>query len=258
MKTVGDTRVTNHPPVSQEPGDPPATEREPDAQGSARVAMRILIVSSVRLLRDGLAIMLERRPRVESVRLACSADDAMAMLREFTPTVILLDVSAADGVAGARRIAARVDGVQVIGFAAGERDHDVLSYAAAGIAAFISRDASAEDLFAAVDRAANGELLCSPRVAGTMFRNLATLSTLARMAPNAAEAALTGREREIVRCIDEGMSNKEIARLLRIGVSTVKNHVHSILEKLHVSRRSEAAARLRGAALRERTAQIEI
>lgn len=258
MKTVAETHVSHHPPVSQEAARPSSTERRSYGHGSARMPMRILIVSSVRLLRDGLAMLLEQRPWVESVRLASSDVDAIAALRDFMPTLILLDVSAPDGVAAARRIAGLVDDVQVIGFAAGDGDHDVLSYAAAGVAAFISRDASAEELFAAVDRAANGELLCSPRVAGTMFRSLATLSTLARVAPNAAEAALTGREREIVRCIDEGMSNKEIARLLRIGVSTVKNHVHSILEKLHVTRRSEAAARLRGAESRGRPARIEI
>jgi two-component system, NarL family, nitrate/nitrite response regulator NarL len=262
MQVAGDREIPRQPHAGSTPSDYPAREPSVTSQGvpvaSARAAMRILVVSSVRLVRDGLAMLLERRPRVEAVRLVRSAEDAVLALRTFSPTLILLDVAGRDGLAAAERLGPRADGVQIVGFAAGEQERDVLAYAAAGIAAFIPREASIDEVFATVDRAADGELLCSPRVAGAMFRNLATLTALTRTTPATAEAALTGREREIVRCIDEGMSNKEIARLLRIGVSTVKNHVHNILEKLGVSRRSEAAARLRGVDPEPRRSEAEI
>jgi two-component system, NarL family, nitrate/nitrite response regulator NarL len=157
--------------------------------------------------------------------------------------VILLDVATEDGLAAARRLAETAPEVQLLGFAARAQDHDVLAYAQAGITGFVPRDASTEDLFAAIERASRGEFLCSPRIAATLFRHLATLASVPHPAP--AAGTLTDREREILRCIDEGITNKEIARRLCIEVSTVKNHVHNILDKPNVRRRGEAAARLR-------------
>jgi two-component system nitrate/nitrite response regulator NarL len=206
--------------------------------------LRILIVSPVRLLRDGLATILDSRARVHSVCSAPNADVALAALAKFGPTLILMDVASDDGLSAARRLLAASAGIHMLGFAAREYDHDVLAYAEAGMSGFVPRDASTDDLFEAIDRAMNGELLCSPSAAGTMYRRIAAMAGIRgneRDTPH-----LTGREREIVRCIDLGLSNKEIARELYIGVSTVKNHVHNILEKLRVSRRGEAAAQIRG------------
>jgi len=90
-----------------------------------------------------------------------------------------------------------------------------------------------------------GEAVCSPRVAGALLRRIAALATDGRS--DRVPAHLTKREREIMGLIDEGLSNKEIAKRLRIEVATVKNHVHNILEKLQVHRRGEAAARVRAA-----------
>jgi DNA-binding NarL/FixJ family response regulator len=205
--------------------------------------LRILIVSPVRLLRDGLAAMLQQRANVQSVQAAESAEVATEFLERFAPTLILLDVATDDGLSVARRLADAAGDVQILGFAARAHDHDVLAYAGAGITGFVPREASAQDLFDAIDRAVNGELLCSPRIAATLFKRLAALSSVPK--PSAGPAQLTGREREIVRFIDEGLSNKEIARHLSIEVSTVKNHVHNILEKLHVTRRGKVPARVR-------------
>jgi two-component system, NarL family, nitrate/nitrite response regulator NarL len=107
----------------------------------------------------------------------------------------------------------------------------------------VTREASAEHVAEAVWRAANDELACSPRVAASLLRHVRELAAL--RPPDAAGPGLTPREREIVGLIDEGLSNKQIASRLCIELPTVKNHVHNILEKLHVSRRGEAVARLR-------------
>lgn len=207
--------------------------------------MRCLIVSPVRLLRDGLAMLLRERPQVEVVHTAASARDAVTVLQSFNATVMLLDVSARERPEVVRQISAVAPAIQIVGFAAGDEEQDVLACAEAGIAGFVSREASIEDLFEALDRSARGELICSPRAAGTMFRHLANLGSRPTGAKDEG-VPLTGREREILRCVAEGLSNKEIANRLRIGVSTVKNHVHRVLEKLRVNRRGEAAAHLRG------------
>jgi DNA-binding NarL/FixJ family response regulator len=213
------------------------------AEAASDGRLQILIVSPVRLLRDGLAVLLRQRPNMRSVEAVESAELAIEALERFTATIILLDVATEDGLTVARRLADAARGVQILGFAARAHDHDVLAYASAGITGFVPREASAQDLFDAIDRAVNGELLCSPRIAATLFKHLAALSSAPK--PDLGSSQLTGREREIVRFIDEGLSNKEIARHLSIEVSTVKNHVHNILEKLHVTRRGKVPARVR-------------
>ncbi|NJM92520.1 MAG: response regulator transcription factor [Rhodospirillaceae bacterium] len=206
-------------------------------------SQQILLVSPVRLLRDGLAVMLQQRPRIQRVQTAESADAAIAALEQFMPTLILLDVATEDGLLTARRLAEAAEGLRILGFAARAYDHDVLAYASAGIAGFVPREASSQELFDAIDRVVNDELLCSPRIAATLFRQLATLS--GRSKPTNGPGPLTDREREIARFIDDGLSNKEIALQLSIEVSTVKNHVHNILEKLRVTRRGKISARVR-------------
>jgi DNA-binding NarL/FixJ family response regulator len=99
-----------------------------------------------------------------------------------------------------------------------------------------------------------GELPCTPRLAATLFQRLA-LHASHRQDDGAL--GLTAREREILTLIDGGLSNKEIAHRLNIEVATVKNHVHRILDKLHVKRRGEAAARIRGARSAERSRTLD-
>jgi DNA-binding NarL/FixJ family response regulator len=121
-----------------------------------------------------------------------------------------------------------------------ETEHDVIPCAEAGVAACLPRETTLADLSATIERVAAGESNASPRVAAMLLRRIATLAER-----NSPEANLTAREEEILVLIDDGLSNKQIARRLSIELPTVKNHVHNILEKLHVHRRYEAAARMR-------------
>jgi DNA-binding NarL/FixJ family response regulator len=95
-------------------------------------------------------------------------------------------------------------------------------------------------LVATLESATRGEALFSPRMAASLLRRVAALA--ATQPSPSAQVRLTPRERDIMRLLDEGLSNKEIAQRLGIEVATVKNHVHNILEKLQVHRRGEAAA----------------
>ena len=119
----------------------------------------------------------------------------------------------------------------------------MLPLAEAGIAGWVTREASVDDLRATVASAAAGEAVFSPRLAASLLRRVAALASERRVGAQATP--LTRRQREILALIDEGLSNKEIARRLSIEVATVKNHVHNILEKLEVTRRAEAAALVR-------------
>jgi two-component system nitrate/nitrite response regulator NarL len=120
----------------------------------------------------------------------------------------------------------------------------VLGCAEAGVAGYVPREASLEDLVETIGCASRGELRCSPQLGVTLLRQLALRA--AGVDDAASRAPLTSREVEIVRLIEHGLSNKEIATRLGIQVATVKNHVHNLLEKLRIHRRAEAADRLRG------------
>jgi two-component system nitrate/nitrite response regulator NarL len=212
---------------------------------------RALVVSDVRLYREALAWRLSQPGRVKVVGTAQDAAIALEQLSALAPDVVVVDRAMPDALSTAKSIA-ELSCAKVVAFAIADMDQAVIECAEAGLAGYVTRDGSVEDLVDAVERAMRGEVLCSPRVAATLFRRLAALSAAApATAPR--ETELTQREREIGLLIERGLSNKEIARHLSIGTATVKNHVHHILEKLDVRRRGEAAASLRDAGTSRRT-----
>jgi two-component system, NarL family, nitrate/nitrite response regulator NarL len=206
--------------------------------------LRIAIVADIRLYREGLAEILRRQNDVTVVATAASSDCTRAILPELSPELVLVDMGLPDGLAAIRSIASALPEAKVVSLGVGEDDGAVLACAEAGAVGYVPREGSLHDLLAVIASVARGEAVCSPRIAAALLRRVASLA--AHRAVNQVPASLTSREREIVRLIDAGLSNKDIARRLCIEVATVKNHVHNILEKLHVHRRSEAAAHLRG------------
>ena len=210
---------------------------------SATQRARIMIVSSVRLFRDGLALLAARAGTWESVVVARNLDEVRACMHTAEPTVALIDAADASTLDLARFLARSRMIVGVIAFAATDDVDGRLLLAEAGVSGYVSRDGSIADVMDAVDRARAGELDCSPRMSAALARRLAKLAHGDEM--DARAESLSYREREIVRLIDTGMSNKEIARALHIEVATVKNHIHHILHKLGAHRRGEAAAILR-------------
>jgi two-component system, NarL family, nitrate/nitrite response regulator NarL len=211
----------------------------------------IIIVSDTRLYREALAVSLTRVDRVVVVGVADTVASALTYIEESNPDVALLDFAMPDALALPHAIAAARMRVKVVAFSVADTGDEICECAEAGIAGYVARNGSKEDLIAAVENAVRGEVLCSPRVAASLFRRLAAHVQTTRQRP--PKAALTSREQDIVALIDRGLSNKEIARQLKISLPTVKNHVHNILDKLQVRRRGAAAALLREAALARST-----
>jgi DNA-binding NarL/FixJ family response regulator len=203
---------------------------------------RLFIVSDVRLVSEGLALALSQEP---SVVVVGSSDLSVspAGISQFFPNVLLLDVARPSSLDLCRQLRQVLPDVKIVAFAVAEVDREIIACAEAGVSGFVSRKGSIQELVAAVHRAARHELLCSPRTAALLFSRVAVLSPTSGTA--VSQNILTRREREIVALIEKGLSNKEIAHVLRIGHATVKNHVHSILAKLQVRRRGEAAAHTR-------------
>src|SRR5262249_53779881 len=132
----------------------------------------------------------------------------------------------------------------LIAFASSDDLDARLTLAESGVTGYISRDGSLDDLIDVVAAACRGELVCSPRLAGGLARRPARVAA-ADGEFGGRGALRTFRERDLIRLVDEGKSNKEIARDLNIELATVKNHIHRILSKLGVRRRGEAAALVR-------------
>jgi two-component system nitrate/nitrite response regulator NarL len=205
--------------------------------------IRVAIVTDIRLYREGLADALGRQGDVEVIGTAASGVVGLERVRHLLPDIVLLDMALADGVATVRALAATTPGVKVVALAVPETERHVLAIAEAGIAGYVPREGSFDDLMASLRSAANGEVHCSPKIVASLFRRVATLALERR--PDRIPERLTPRELEIVELLDEGLSNKAIAQRLCIELSTVKNHVHNILEKLELGSRAEAAAWIR-------------
>jgi DNA-binding NarL/FixJ family response regulator len=203
---------------------------------------RVLVATGVAIYEHCLVKVLGSYATIEVAGSARTVAEAIATADALHPDLVLLDVSLPHALDGVRALRAPLRRIPVLGFAVGD-DRDVLACVEAGIAACVPREASLAELVSAMTCAMRGEALCSPRIAGALFRRVADLAE--RGTPGIESSALTNREREIVALIERGLSNKEIARQLGIELPTVKNHVHHILAKLSVGRRSEAAARLR-------------
>jgi two-component system, NarL family, nitrate/nitrite response regulator NarL len=200
---------------------------------------RVFMLSGNRLLREAAALALADLGMIDIVGSSDTPTQFM-LTGDVCPDVVLLD--AATHGKPEMVIAARdsFEGVKIIAFGLEERDDVIVTCAKAGVSGFVTANASLEDLIAAVHATVRGELICSPRIAGILLSQVRKLAVQSHCSPKTL--ALTTREREIVVLMSEGLSNKQIARSIKVQNATVKNHVHSILGKLGVRSRCEAVA----------------
>ena len=206
--------------------------------------VRLLILGEVGLYREALAGSLGRDPRFEVVAVAAGVEEALELLGQVDAEILLLDTRImSEGTVAVRELAVAAPQVKLIALAVPEIEDEVIALAEAGASAYVTPDGSIEELASVVQCVERGEVLCSPGMVAGLFRRVAALAGEGGLDPT--EEKLTERELDVLRLIEEGLSNKEIAATLSIELPTVKNHVHRILEKLHVHRRSEAAARAR-------------
>lgn len=208
--------------------------------------VRVLVASDVRLYRERLTEILARHPGFGIADTVADAAELLPRLAARPADLVLLDMAMRGSIAVLLALRAAEPHVKIVAVTVGDREEEVLACARAGVGGYVLRDGSPDDLVAVVASVARAEIVCPPRVAAALMRHLATLAPGA--GSTSSPGRLTRREGEIVELIDRGLTNKEIARALGVEVATVKNHVHNILEKLRVHRRTEAAALVRGTA----------
>jgi DNA-binding NarL/FixJ family response regulator len=212
------------------------------------MALHVLVVSDVKLVRDGVMLALCQQKGLQVVGTAdtCEAREQNELLR---PDVLLLDVTRQESLDRVRELVAAAPACKVVAFGVRETGEEILAIAAAGTAGYISASADACDVARVLERVLCDELPCSPRTAASLFRGIAALCRPGEeSAPSIAESragSLSARELQVAYLIDRGLTNKQIARRLRIEAATVKNHVHNMCRKLQVHHRGQAVARLR-------------
>jgi two-component system, NarL family, nitrate/nitrite response regulator NarL len=211
--------------------------------------LRIVIVSEVRFVREALAEILERDPSVSVVGLSAELAKVVALSAALRPDIVLLDAAYSKGAVAVSQTRDVIPDLRIVVFAVRETEEDIIAWAEAGAIGYVPRTAAVADLVRLVTNIHDGEQPCSSRVAGGLMRRIAGTASLGNgpktSIPSFPPPALTARERQTAELITIGLSDKEIARRLKIGVGTTKSHVHNLLGKLNVHRRGQVVARLR-------------
>jgi DNA-binding NarL/FixJ family response regulator len=206
----------------------------------------VVVAIGVRLFREGLTDVLARHPTVRVVATAADGESLDEALAAGEPDVLLVDVALVPATAGIQRLHARSPGLKIVALGDFVEPSEVVAYAEAGVAGFVTRDQALGELVTTLESVVRGHLHCPPHVAAALLQRVASVAAGNGAARHASGRRLTARELEIVSLLGDGLSNKQIARRLSIEVPTVKNHVHNILEKLEVASRTDAALWARG------------
>jgi DNA-binding NarL/FixJ family response regulator len=203
-----------------------------------------VIVSQIRFFSEGLVEALSRDPRIKILGYCATTSQALDMIIGSKPDIVLLDAALSDGRSTVVQIRAMSSWVKVIALAVNETEDNVVAWAKAGVCGYIPNTTPLSNVIDLLAEIAQGRQACSTDVAGGLLRRIA--HTGHEIPSFVLPASLTDREREILRLIGAGLSNKDIARRLNISLATTKAHVHNLLGKLNVRRRGEATACIHG------------
>jgi DNA-binding NarL/FixJ family response regulator len=209
--------------------------------------IRILLVDDQRLMREGLRILLELESGLEIVGEAGDGQAGLDAYEALQPDVVLMDVRmpGMDGVEATWRLRERWPDARVVILTTFDDDEYVFEGLRAGAMGYLLKDVSGHDLAEAVRTVAAGGVLIQPSVARKVVAEFARVAPPARAADAGLAEPLSEREREILELLALGLSNREIADRLSLAPGTVKNYVTTILQKLGVRDRTQAAIRAR-------------
>ncbi len=198
------------------------------------MAVRVLITDDHSVVRQGLRMFLSLDPELEVVGEAADGEEALRMARDLSPDVVLMDLvmPVMDGISATGAIRSELPDVEVIALTSVLEDASVTGAVKAGAIGYLMKDTEAEELGRAIKAAAEGRVYLAPEAAARLMREVRT--------PESPET-LTERETEVLQLLARGKANKQIATSLYVTEKTVKAHVSSILAKLGVQSRTQAA-----------------
>lgn len=204
--------------------------------------VRVLICDDQTVVREGLAAILSTDDEIEVIGLARNGEEALALAAADPPDVVLMDLNmpVLNGVQATRRLHLGHPAVRVLVLTTYADDAWVMDAIRAGAAGYLLKDTRRDDLVAAVKGTAAGKSFLDPAVAGTLMRQVVAEPAPRPVAEAPAEA-LTERELDVLRLLAQGYSNPEIAQRVHLASGTVRNYVSTILQKLGVEDRTQAA-----------------
>lgn len=201
---------------------------------------RVVVADDQAVVREGIVMLLGLLPGIEVVGAARDGDEAVALVAELAPDVVLMDLRMprCDGVEATRRIRGDHPGTQVVVLTTFADDESLFAALRAGARGYLTKDAQGDDIVKAVTDVLAGQAGLAPAVQ----RRLLERVTEPQQAPAPAEPpdGLTAREAEVLSLVAEGLSNKEIAGRLHIGAATVKTHINNLFAKTGVRDRAQA------------------
>lgn len=202
---------------------------------------RILIVDDHEVVRLGLKALLEQHPQFEVVAEAGNSKEALEQVERYLPDVVLMDIRlpGESGIEATERITTNYPEIRVIILTSYAEDEMLFSAIRSGASGYVLKQIGAEDLIKAVEAIGRGEALLDPAVTQRVFQEV---RRAVREEEASAFANLSQQEKHVLLLVSEGRTNREIAKTLFLGEGTVRNYVSSILSKLTVSNRAEAAA----------------
>lgn len=202
---------------------------------------RILLVDDHEVVRLGLRALLERHPQFEVVAEAGTARDAIEQVEQYSPDVVVMDIRlpGGSGIEACEEISGNHPNTKVIMLTSYAEDEMLFSAIRAGASGYVLKQIEGEGLVRAIEAVGRGEALLDPAVTQRIFQEV---RKAAKEEEASAFAALTQQEKHVLMLVSEGKTNREIAKALFLGEGTVRNYVSSILSKLGVSNRAEAAA----------------
>jgi len=202
---------------------------------------RILLVDDHEVVRLGLKSLLNRHTRFQVVAEAATGDEAVDMVEQYQPDVVVMDVRlpGGSGIEACGTITEKYPDTKVIMLTSYAEDEMLFSAIRAGASGYVLKQVGSEELIDAIEAIGRGEALLDPAVTQRVFKEV---RKAAREEEASAFSDLTDQEKHVLIHVSEGKTNREIAKTLYLGEGTVRNYVSSILSKLDVSNRAEAAA----------------
>ena len=204
--------------------------------------LRLLVVDDHEVVRQGLVALLDRRDNFQVVAEAGTVAEALEQARRHEPEIVIMDVRLPDGsgIEACREIRAELPATKVVMLTSYPDEEAVLSAIVAGASGYLLKQVRARDLVAALEAVGRGESLLDPAVTEKVLERIRRIASGSQETDELSQ--LTGQERKILLLVAEGMTNKEIAAEIFLSDKTVKNYVSSILAKLNLERRAQAAA----------------
>jgi len=199
---------------------------------------RILLVDDHEVVRLGLKSLLDRHTKFQVVAEASTSDEAIAKVEQYHPDVVVMDIRlpGGSGIEACEKIIEMYPDTKVIMLTSYAEDEMLFSSIRAGASGYLLKQVGSNELIDAIEAVGRGEALLDPAVTQRIFKEVR------KAARESAFSDLTDQEKHVLIHVSEGKTNREIAKMLYLGEGTVRNYVSSILSKLDVSNRAEAAA----------------